>query len=99
MTFSAACTQPRSAIIYLLSDSNPPSIENIMGLGQVGDTGAGTISRNFIIREFPGVPRGMVHPRVAAATPRAHFVYAGASCNAGAGISLDSLILDVVGHQ
>ena len=74
VTFSAACQQPRSALIYLFADSSVPSVENVAGVAQVADSGAGAVSRRFNFAQFPGSPRGMIQTRTGAAVPHTFYL-------------------------
>ena len=99
LTFSAACAQPRNAIIYVTVDAAPPSIANLVGIAQVTDNGAGSVTKRFQVSAFFGAPNGMVLPRQSAPAPRAYFLYGDLNCNAGSGATLDSLAIDAVIHQ
>ena len=101
VTFSAACTQPRSATVYLLLDNpllaGPPS--NFIGVGVINDTAAGAASRTFSFTPFTGAGPALNAPVTAAATPRQLFLQADLNCSAGAGATLDRVTVDTVEHR
>ena len=98
VTFSAACTQPRSAQIYLLEGAPSFSADTAAGVAQVADTGVGVVSKRF---SFAGVfgGRGIAHARTGTAVNRTFFVYGTVSCNSGSGVTLDSVGVDVVAER
>ena len=98
VTFSAACQQPRNAIVYLLLDGTALSPENIAGLVQIVDNNAGATTRSFTFGVFPGA-RGMAQVRTGVPINHQFHVIASGGCNAGAGITLDSAGVDVVGER
>lgn len=99
VTFPATCTQPRSASVFLLSGSPALITENIMGITTISDLGAGAATRYGSINSFPGPAGGMARVASAAPVSRTVFVQAAASCNSGAGVTLDTAAIDVVGHR
>jgi hypothetical protein len=98
VTFSAACTQPRSSLVYLLSPAPVVTAENIIGISIIQDTGAGAATRRSSFTAFSPIT-GMTRAAPGAPTSRTVFMQATASCNAGAGVTLDSANVDVVGHR
>ena len=98
VTFSAACIQPRSAVAYLLLDGTALTTENLAGVAQVIDTDAGASTRSFSFGPAPGA-RGLSQARTGVPINHQFHVLASASCNSGAGITLDSLGIDVVGER
>lgn len=99
VTFPVGCTQPRSATVYLLLDSPLLTADQLLGLASVGDNGAGTVSRRFSFAPLSGAGYPMALTSPAAAAPRTLFLQADANCNAGSGVTLDTAIVDVVGHR
>ena len=99
ITFSAACTQPRNASIYLLGDSPVVALENIRGFAQLSDTGAGAVTKRFQVFPSGGGPKTMSAPREPADTPHQFFLYGDLNCNSGSGATMDSLLIDVVAHR
>ena len=98
VTFSAACVQPRTAIVYLLADDPIISFTSIMGIAQIPDSGAGAVTKRGIFVPFLGAQRGLTRVAEAAPTSRTVFVQAVAGCNSGSGVTLDSAEVDVVAH-
>ena len=99
VTFSAACTQPRSVIVYALMDSPVVATDTILGFATVTDAGAGAATRRLNFVPFVGAGSGMAQTPTGAATARTVFLQADANCSAGAGVTLDSTAFDVVGHR
>ena len=97
VTFSAACTQPRAAIVYLL-DGNTLVAENIVGFVQINDQGAGAVARRFTFPNYPGT-QGLTQIRTGASQPHNFHVYSVGGCNSGSGITLDSIGVDVVAER
>jgi hypothetical protein len=99
ITFSAACMQPRSAVIYLLVDNPVLTGDSFLGVAQVFDSSAGAVTEQFTFAPLAGPPNGMALASPGADTPRALFLQADASCNAGSGVTLDAVATDVVGNR
>ena len=99
VTFSAACAQPRSAVVYLLVDSPLLTSDALLGIGSVSDTGAGSVTKPLVFGASFGAGNPMALASPPAAVPHQLFLQGDANCNAGAGISLDTAIIDVVGHR
>ena len=99
VTFSAACVQPRNAVIYLFADDTAPVSDNIAGFAQVVDTSAGATTRRFAFNTFPGNSKGLTQIRPGSDAPHTFYTYGGASCNSGAGVTLDSIGVDVVAER
>ena len=99
VTFPAACTQPRQFVSYLLLDDPTVTGTSIIAIAQLNDSGAGTVTREipFVPGPFGGASTLLF--RSGAARPHNLFVHAAGSCSAGAGITLDSVDLRVVGSQ
>lgn len=96
VTFGAACGPTRQAVVYLLLDGLVLGADTVVGFGAVSDGGTGARSRRFNIASAPGT-RGTSSFR-SAAGPHQFVVYAGGTCGSGAGITLDSVTIDVIGH-
>ena len=98
VTFSAACTQPRSATIYLLVDGTALSTENVAGVAQIADSGTGVVTRQFNFGQFPGA---RAPAQVRSGAPQAHtfYVHGTPSCNSGSGVTLDSVSMDLVAER
>jgi hypothetical protein len=96
--FEAGCTQPRVAIAYLLADpTNPatPELSDIVGYGSFTDTGAGAADGRLELGAYPGG----ASLRYAPDSDRPHKLYLllQGSCTAGAGVSVSSATIDVIG--
>ena len=99
VTFSAACTQPRSAFVYLLKNYAPPlGVEDIISIAQIVDTGAGAVTRTVAFAPFPGGPAGYTLPPGVPA-PATFSLYHQGNCNAGAGITLDEVRVHILGAR
>ena len=99
MTFPASCTQPRQFIAYLLFDDPSLTPFSIASIAQVMDTGAGAVTARFNFAPAPFGYVGLTSFKPPVATEHQFFVFAGGSCNSGAGITLDRVDIDVVGHR
>ena len=99
VTFSAACTQPRSATAFLLLGNPVLSGENIVAIALLPDSGVGAATRFRSFNSFGGPAGGMTRVGSDAAVPRTVFVHAAAQCNSGSGVTLDTAAVDVVGHR
>ena len=95
LTFQAGCTQPRGATLYLLLDDPMLSPQSIAGITQVVDSGAGDVTRDFTFAPFSG-GKSMSPVRTGAPVDHTFYVYGVSSCSAGAGITFDSVGIDVV---
>ena len=98
VTFPAGCTSPRVAAVYLLLDDPVNIGQSVVGIAQVFDNGAGTVTKRASLGSGP-FGAGPYLFRTGAAEPHQVFVQAGGSCNTGGGIMLDSVAIDVVGHR
>ena len=99
VTFPATCTQPRSSTLVLTIDDPTISATTVMGIGQVTDNSPGTVTKRFTFGVSPFGFLGQTIFRTGAPVNHEFFVLAGANCNSGAGVTLDSISIDVVGHQ
>ena len=99
MTFLPTCTAPRSATIYLLLDNPVLVADALMGFASVSDSTGGTVAKEYVFTPFFGGGPGMVQPVRAAATPHQLYLAGDLNCNSGSGATLDSAIIDVVGHR
>jgi uncharacterized protein YjbI with pentapeptide repeats len=99
LTFSAACVQPRSAQVLLLIDSPVPSVASIIGTANLNDSNTGASTRSFTFGQLPPPQAGLTLFRGPAAAPHQFYVYGGASCNSGSGVTLDSAGVDVVAKR
>ena len=99
VTFSAACTTPRSVTIYLLIDSPLLTADSLLGIGQAQDNTGGTLAKRFNILAAFGTGRGMLQPPPGAVAPHQLSLQADSNCNAGSGVTLDSAAIDVIGHR
>jgi hypothetical protein len=101
VTFSAACTQPRQAIVYLLRDYVAPlDISDVVGFAQFADTSAGAVTKSATLGPFPapGAP-GNYRLSNGAAQPATYSVYTQGACNAGSGITLDEVRVHILGAR
>ena len=98
-TFPAACTQPRQFNAYLLIDDPSVGPFSIASIAQVLDDGVGAVTKRFNFASAPFGYVGLSSFRPPVATERQFFVYAAGNCNSGAGITLDRIDIDVVGHR
>jgi hypothetical protein len=98
VTFDASCTQPRSATLHLFLDDPTLAIENVAGTTQVSDTGTGAVTRNFTFSPVAG-GKSLSPARTGVPVDRTFYAYGTASCSAGAGVTLDSLGIDVVAQR
>ena len=99
ITFPAACAQPRSFVAYLLLDDPTNIALAAVGFLQVTDNGVGTVTRRVA---FVPAPFGFNGPqifRTGADAVHQFFLQAGGSCNSGAGITIDSVEIDVSGQR
>ena len=99
VTFSAACTQPRSAAAYLLIDAeNPlePTTANIAGVGQIEDKGTGATSRRIEIGPYI---TSSVRFAAKADTPHTLTLLTFGTCKAGSGITATFGGADVIGTK
>ena len=99
VTLPPACTTPRGVIAYLLLDNPVLAIDSLIGSATVSDNTGGSLSKRLSFTPFFGGGRGLILPPAAAATPRQFYIQADANCNAGSGVTLDSVTIDVVGHR
>ena len=98
ITFPAACTSPRSATIYLLADGTTLATDTLVGFIQIIDNGVGSVTRHFDIAPFAG-GKGTTQVKTGAPVPHTFYVIASAACNSGAGVTLDSVGVDVVAER
>ena len=99
VTFAAACTQPRSAIAYLLADpADPtkPTINDVVGLGQLEDKGTGAVSRRVQIGPYITASTRFAPT---AATPHTLYLFVQGNCTAGSGITATFGAADVIGTK
>jgi len=99
VTFPAGCTQPRQFLAYLLLDDPTVSGSSIIAIAQLADSGAGAVTRTVSFAPAPFGGASTLLLRSGAARPHSLFVHAAGSCSAGAGITLDSVDLKVIGHR
>ena len=99
VTFSAACVQPRAFVAYLLLDDPVLAPSSIIGLAQVNDTGAGAATTRFTFNPGGFQNGGLNLFRTGAPVNHQFFIQATASCNSGAGVTIDSANLSVIGHR
>lgn len=97
VTFSGACVQPRSAVVYVLIDDPVLSPYSILGYAVVPDTGSGAVSKSFQVGPYPGAVNSARFP--APVTDQEHqlFLYATVNCSSGSGATLDSFNGSLVG--
>ena len=99
--FAAACTQPRSAQVFLVIDA--PfllSPTDIAGFAVVEDKGAGVVRERASFAPFPGGGSALYRSAPAASTSRAFSLYfAGANCAAGEGVNLLNTQIDLIGTK
>lgn len=102
VTFSASCTQPRSATAYLLvdaADPTRPTANDLAGLGVVSDTGAGTVTKRAEFVPFAG-GSGMSKFAAGASTPHTFSILLlTPSCTAGSGVTASAAGIDVIGTK
>ena len=98
VTFPASCTQPRQFVAYLQLD-DPTVPQGTVGVVQMLDTGAGAVTKRAVIGTSPFGLATANLIRTGAAVPHQFFMQAAGLCNSGAGITLDSVLIDVVGHR
>jgi hypothetical protein len=102
VTFSASCTQPRSATAYLLvnaADPTRPTANDLAGLGVVSDTGAGTVTKRAEFVPFAG-GTGMSRFAPGADTPHTFSILlVSPSCTAGSGVTASAAGIDVIGTK
>ena len=98
-TFSPACEAPRTATAFLLIDSPAITAESIVGNGQVVDFDTGAVTRQFTFNPIPAATTGPYQFGAAAPVNHQFFIYAQGNCNSGAGITLDSAGIDVIGER
>ena len=99
VTFSAACTQPRSAAAYLLIDAeNPlvPTPENIIGVGQIENKGSGATSRRVNVGPYI---YGAIRFAPKADTPHTLTLLTLGTCTTGSGITATFGGVDVIGTK
>ena len=99
VTFPAACTQPRSAFIYLFLDDPTFNPVAAIGIGQVTDSGVGAVTRRLAFNPAPFGTAGMALFRTGTAVNRRIYAHGAAGCNSGGGVSLDSINLSVAGQR
>ncbi len=102
VTFAATCAPPRSAIAYLLlNPANPavPKAADVVGAGNVEDTGTGTVKKTFSIGSYPGALQPLSRTAPAAPVQQSFLLYLVALCNSGSGVTVDGTGLDVIGTK
>jgi hypothetical protein len=100
VTFPAACTSPRQAIVYLLRNYTPPiGTEDVVAVAQFSDSGAGAVTKTMAFGAgFPGLPGNYSMPN-GSPQPSTFSVYAQGQCNAGSGITLDEVRVHILGAR
>jgi hypothetical protein len=98
ITFPASCAQPRSAQLYLFIDSTAIVPASVTGSAMIADAGTGSVSRRFNFGPYPTGP-GLDTFAPFVATPHQFYLYGSASCNTGAGVTVDSVGLDVAAER
>jgi hypothetical protein len=101
VTFASTCTQPRSAVAYLIADpANPGTLtaSEIAGYGVAEDKGTGTVTKTMNFAPLTG-GSGMARFGTGSATPHNFYLYpAGGTCTAGSGIT-GTVGVDVIGTK
>jgi hypothetical protein len=102
VTFSASCTQPRSAAAFLLIDpENPFAPEALNGIGVINDKNPGTVTKHLEIGDYGLAGFGGLR-RMGLSSAQNHTFYlyvASGSCNSGSGITGSNVRLDVMGTE
>lgn len=100
VNFSASCTSPRSAIAYMLLDAERPTApmpQEIVGIGQLIDRGAGSVNRMLNFAPFAGFGPSSLFGPSSATGHTISFLMVGGSCTAGSGIDAIGAGVDVIG--
>ena len=98
-TLPASCTVPRQVFAYLLLDDPTITPNSTVGLIQLFDSTAGALTRRIAFGADPFLGNGLTLLRTGSSQPHNFFVQAGAFCNSGGGVTLDSVDLRVVGNR
>ena len=98
VTFSAACTQPRSIQVYLFEGGAAPTVDNVAGSAVIQDNSAGAVTRRFTFSSFAG-GKGLSQVRTGAPVTRTFYAFGLANCNSGSGVTLDSVGIDVFAER
>jgi hypothetical protein len=100
ITFSASCTPPRTAQLFLVVDAADPSAPgplDIAALGFVIDESTGQVSRRMDFSPLPPPAHPLSYSGPSAGTHSFALLNTGGGCSGGSGVSITAGRVEVVG--